>query len=137
MTEPRRTSSDWVSAYTTTVVTATIARAMALPRNSRRTASIRTTDRPPAPATTRWDNPKIVLPPQAVIPHPCHWLRLRRRYGRPAAEATLIDAAASLGAAALSIGARAICFKPDARRDDGRQVPNVHLPSSDGELVHD
>jgi hypothetical protein len=33
--------------------------------------------------------------------------------------------------------ARAICFKPDALTDDGRQVPNVDLPSSDGEIVHD
>src|SRR5262245_47087365 len=36
---------------------------------------------------------------------------------------------------ALSVGARAICFKPDALRDDGRQVPNADLPSSDGSLL--
>src|SRR5262249_56922450 len=42
-----------------------------------------------------------------------------------------------LCAVALSVGARAICFKPHALRDDGRQSPNVDLPSSDGELVHD
>src|SRR5262249_15861025 len=40
-----------------------------------------------------------------------------------------------LRAVALSIGARAICFKPDALTDDGRQVPNVDLPSSDREVV--
>src|SRR5262249_3183080 len=59
---------------------------MALPRNSRRTASIPTTDRPPAPATARWDEPKIILPPRAVIPDPACWLRgLRRRKGGPTA----------------------------------------------------
>src|SRR5262245_29526424 len=105
---------------------------MALPRNSRRTASIPTTDRPPAPATARWDEPKIILPRRAVIPHhPC-WLRgLRWRNGRSDGRAGLICAFA------LSVGARAICFKPDALTDDGRQVRNVDLPSSDGEVVHD
>src|SRR5215475_10710846 len=105
---------------------------MALPRNSRRTASIPTTDRPPAPATARWDEPKIILPPRAVIPHPPCWLRaLRWRNGRS-------DGRAGLGCAvALSVGARAICFKPDALTDDGRQVPNLDLPSSDREVVHD
>src|SRR5215472_18660925 len=39
--------------------------------------------------------------------------------------------------AALSVGARAICFKPDALRDDERQAPNADLPSSDRELAHD
>src|SRR6266481_1897540 len=42
-----------------------------------------------------------------------------------------------LCAVALSVGARAICCKPDALTDDGRQVPNVDLPSSEGEVVHD
>src|SRR5262249_40214069 len=95
---------------------------MALPRNSRRTASIPATDRPPAPATAHWDEPKIILPPRAVIPDPACWLRaLRWRNGRHVAEAAL------MGAVALSTGARAICFKPDALRDDGRQVPNADL----------
>src|SRR6266536_5916821 len=109
---------------------------MALPRNSRRTASIPTTDRPPAPATARRDDPKIVLPPRAVIPHPPCWLRgLRLRNGRSDGRAALICAV--LCAVALSVGARAICCKPDALTDDGRQVPNVDLPSSEGEVVHD
>src|SRR5262249_60241040 len=105
---------------------------MALPRNSRRSASIPTTDRPPAPATARWDEPKIIPPPRAVIPHPSCWLRgLRGRNGRSDGRAGLICAVA------LSVGARAICFEPDALTDDGRQVPNVDLPSSDREVVHD
>src|SRR5262245_35084947 len=75
---------------------------------------------------------KIILPPRAVIPHPPCWLRaLRWRNGRSDGRAGLVCAVA------LSIGARAICFKPDALTDDGRQVPNVDLPSSDREVVHD
>src|SRR6478736_6691621 len=109
---------------------------MALPRNSRRTASIPTTDHPPAPATARWDEAKIVLPPRTVIPQPACWLRglCVGGMGGPTAERVYTR---RLCAVALSVGARAICFKPDALRDDGRQVPNADLPSSDGELAHD
>src|SRR5262249_1973243 len=75
---------------------------------------------------------KIVLPPRAVIPHPPCWLRaLRWRNGRSDGRAGLVCAVA------LSVGTRAICFKPDALTDDGRQVPNLDLPSSDREVVHD
>src|SRR5262249_337471 len=111
---------------------------MALPRNSRRTAPIPTTDRPPAPATARWADLKIILPPRAVIPHPPWWLRgLRLRNGRSDKRAGSYMYMRRLCAVAFSAGARAICCKPDALTDDGRQVPNVDLPSSEGEVVHD
>src|SRR5262245_5235951 len=110
---------------------------MALPRNSRRTASIPTTDRPPLRRGRRGGmTSKIILPPRAVIPQPPCWLRaLRLRNRRSDGRAGSYTP--RLCAVALSAGTRAICFKPDALTDDGRQVPNVDLPSSDREVVHD
>src|SRR5215831_3916502 len=109
---------------------------MALPRNSRRTAPIPTTDRPPAPATARWDDLKDSTPAPGGHPSPTLLVK------GPAPEEWAVRRPSSsymrrLCAVALSVGARAICFEPDALRDDGRQVPNVDLPSSEGEVVHD
>src|SRR5262245_34210249 len=81
---------------------------------------------------------KIILPPRAVIPHPPCWLRaLRLRNRRSDGRAGSYMYMRRLCAVAFSAGTRAICFKPDALTDDGRQVPNVDLPSSDREVVHD
>src|SRR5262245_24124382 len=111
---------------------------MALPRNSRRTASIPTTDRPPAPGTARRDDLKDNTPapgghPSATLlvkgPAPEEWA-----VRRPSRSYMYMR---RLCAVALSVGTRAICCKPDALTDDGRQVPNVDLPSSDREVVHD
>src|SRR5262249_42273286 len=105
---------------------------MALPRNSRRTASIPTTDRPPAPGTARWDDLKDNTPAPGGHPSPTLLVK-----GPALAEWAVRRPSGSCMVVALSVGTRAICFKPDALTDDGRQVPNVDLPSSDREVVHD
>src|SRR5215475_8925682 len=103
---------------------------MALPRNSRRTASIPTTDRPPAPAAARWDDLKDNTPAPGGHPSPTLLVK------GPAPEEWAVRRPSGfymrrLCAVAFSAGARAICCKPDALTDDGRQVPNVDLPSSE------
>src|SRR6476659_2764282 len=81
MTAPRRTSNDWSSTQATSVVAATSTRARALPRSSRRTASIRTKDRPPAPATGATGCGRIVLRHRPVIPFPSFPVKPMVRFG--------------------------------------------------------
>ena len=63
------------------MVAATITSAMAMPRSSRRTASIRTTDRPPAPASGATGCGRIVLHNSPVIPFPSFPVKPVVRFG--------------------------------------------------------
>src|SRR5947209_2162662 len=77
MTEPRRTSRYWINTYTTSVVAATITRATALPRNSRRTESTATIDQLSCAGGNHKDNTAI------RSGHPVQFAAFRR-HTRPA-----------------------------------------------------